>query len=307
VYAKLVAVACIWGGTFIAGRIAATAMPAEAAAAGRFAVAAAGLLMAAVLLEGGLPRLTPRQAVGTLAMGLTGIYLYNVGFFYALGHVPAGRTSLFVSLNPVMTLIGGYVFLNERLSRIQVCGIALALVGVAIVITRGDPATALAGEAVGIGEAAMLGAVAAWAAYTLFGRVAMRGLSPIAATTYAALWGLAALTLHAALTWTPLPPTAVDAGPLAAVVYLGLIGTVVAFVWYGEGVRRVGAARAAVFTNLVPVFAVVQAAAILGEPILASMLVGGAVAVAGVTLANRTPAARPLTADPPTPVRDPPP
>ncbi|HEX4917841.1 MAG TPA: DMT family transporter, partial [Limnobacter sp.] len=72
-----------------------------------------------------------------------------------------------------------------------------------------------------------------------------------------------------------------------ALLYLGAFGTVVAFVWYYEGVRAVGPSRTAVFTNLVPVFGVVLAAVMLGESILLSMLIGGAVTVAGVMLTNR--------------------
>jgi drug/metabolite transporter (DMT)-like permease len=284
--AKLVAVAALWGGTFIAGRVAATAMPPLDAAVGRFWIASVGLLVAAWLLEGGLPRLTRAQALGTLAMGAAGIYVYNVAFFAALHDLPAGRTSLLVSLNPVFTLTGAFLFLGERLSPIRLAGIGLALAGVAIVISRGDLA-ALVGTGIGPGERTMLIAVAAWATYTLIGRVVFRTLSPIAAATYAALWGTALLTLHAAVEGHSVPLQALGPAQLAALAYIGLLGTVVAFIWYGEGVQAIGAARAAVFTNLVPVFGVIQAAVLLGEAIVPSMVIGGAIAITGVMLANK--------------------
>jgi drug/metabolite transporter (DMT)-like permease len=288
VYMKLVVVAAIWGGTFIAGRVLAGAMPPLMGAVGRYLIATVGLLGVAVLVEGGLPRLSRQQAVGTLGLGVTGVFAYNVAFFDALSELPASRTALFVALNPVFTLIGAALFLRERLSLIRVAGIVLALAGVTIVISRGDLATLLNGG-IGAGERSMMIAVLAWATYTLIGRSIMRSLSVIAATAYASLWGTALLVLDLAIHWQPIPATALAPVPLLALVYVGLVGTVVAFVWFGEGVKAIGAARAAVFTNLVPVFGVAQAALILGEPVIPSMIFGGAIAICGVMIAN-TPA-----------------
>lgn len=73
----------------------------------------------------------------------------------------------------------------------------------------------------------------------------------------------------------------------AAIGYLGVFGTVIGFVWYYEGVKAIGPSRTAVFNNLVPVFGIVLAAGLLGESVLASMLVGGAVTIAGVVMTNR--------------------
>lgn len=69
-------------------------------------------------------------------------------------------------------------------------------------------------------------------------------------------------------------------------MYLGAGGTALGFVWYAQGLKQLGAARTAVFNNLVPVFGVGLGTVILGEPLLASMILGGAVAVAGVSLTN---------------------
>ena len=72
-----------------------------------------------------------------------------------------------------------------------------------------------------------------------------------------------------------------------SVVYLGVLGTSVAFVWYYQAVQRLGAARTVIFNNLVPVFGASFGVLLLGEPLLPSMLVGGAIAVAGVMLVSK--------------------
>jgi drug/metabolite transporter (DMT)-like permease len=73
-----------------------------------------------------------------------------------------------------------------------------------------------------------------------------------------------------------------------SVLYLGVLGTSVAFVWYYQAVQRLGAARTVIFNNLVPVFGAGFGVLLLGEPLLPSMLLGGAIAVTGVMLVSRS-------------------
>jgi drug/metabolite transporter (DMT)-like permease len=289
VYLKLVLVALFWGGTFIAGRIVAPAMPHMIAAAGRFAVACVLLVLLAYKLEGGLPRLTRRQLLATFALGLTGIFLYNLCFLAALSRMPAGRTALIVALNPIVVALALAMFFGERLGALKWSGIGIAFAGAAVIITRGDLAGALhdISQSLGTGELLMFCAISGWAAYTIIGRQALKGLSPIAATTYASLWGLALLALGAAFEWPALDTRALSWQVLVSILYLGVCGTVVGFIWYYEGIKAIGPARTAVFNNLVPVFGITFGALLLGEPILISMVVGGLLVILGVSLTNR--------------------
>ncbi|MFZ6649253.1 DMT family transporter [Undibacterium sp. TJN25] len=289
IYIKLVFVAMFWGGTFIAGRMVAGTIPHMIAAAFRFMVACTLLIPLAYKLEGGLPRLTRQQALATFALGATGIFLYNICFFKALSLMPAGRTALFVALNPTVTALALAIFFREHLSARKWLGIAIAFAGAAVIITRGDLLGALhdISQSVGAGELIMFCAISAWAAYTIIGRHALKGLTPIAATTYASLWGLLMLAAGAATEIPGMDWSLVTWKVVGALVYLGACGTVIGFVWYYEGVKALGPARAAVFNNLVPVFGISFGALLLGEPVLASMVIGGLLVIAGVTLTNR--------------------
>lgn len=288
-YLKLVAVALFWGGTFIAGRLVAPQIPHMMAAAMRFTVACALLLPLAWKLEGGLPRLSRQQLHATFALGATGIFLYNVCFFSALERMPAGRTALFVALNPIVTALILAALFGERLGMRRWIGIVIAFIGASVVITRGDVSGALhdLSQSIGKGELFMLCAVCAWAAYTIIGKQALKGLSPIAATTYASLWGLLLLVCGATTELAQFDASHLTWQVLAALAYLGAFGTVIGFVWYYEGVKTIGPARTAVFNNLVPVFGITLGAVLLNEPILLSMVVGGALVIAGVSLTNR--------------------
>jgi drug/metabolite transporter (DMT)-like permease len=285
-YAKLVAVPAIWGGTFIAGRILALAVPAAVGSLLRFIVAVLALLAAAWWLEGGLPRLTRRQLIGTLLLGATGIFAYNLFFLGALARLPASRTSLIIALNPIVTIAAASLLLGERMSARRWLGVAVALAGVWIVVSRGDVLGSVGG-AVGLGELLMFGGVCSWAAYTLIGRRVLAGLSPLAATTWASLWGVALLALAAAPDLSDLGTDDLTLPVVLSVLYLGVLGTAVGFVWYYQAVQRLGASRTVIFNNLVPVFGATFGVLLLDEPLLPSMLLGGAIAVAGVMLVTK--------------------
>jgi drug/metabolite transporter (DMT)-like permease len=285
-YLRLFLVPLFWGGTFIAGRQLATTVPHLSAATGRFLIALAVLWWLARRLEGGLPWLDRRQLGATFLLGATGVFLYNVCFLAALSHFEAGRAALFIALNPIVTALAGWALLRDRLAGLQWFGVLLALSGAVLVIGRGDPWAVLSG-AMGAGEWWVMGCVLSWAAYTLIGKVALRGLTPLAATTWAAVWGslllgLAALTEADRWTAVMLAP-----GALFAMAYLGVFGTALGFVWYYQGVQTLGPARTAVFNNLVPVWGVLLGVWLLDERVYPSMLAGGALVITGVLFTNR--------------------
>jgi drug/metabolite transporter (DMT)-like permease len=293
VYAKLTLVAIVWGASFIAGRIVSAEMDATAAALWRYVVAATTLVTVALLLEHGLPRLTAQQWLGVIVLGILGVAMYNLCFMYGLQTVPASRASLIIALNPAATLVGGALFLGEPLSRSRVLGIALALLGVAVELSGGDPMKLFVRGPL-LGELAMFGCVVSWAAYTLLGkRMLGDGVSSLAATTYAALAGTLLLVAINATTGNLHVP---QASPKAwwCIAFIGVFSTALAYVWFYDGVRAIGPARTSVFINLVPVVAIALGVLLLGEKLVPSMVIGAALVVSGVFIINRAPVASPV-------------
>ena len=290
---KLTLVAVIWGGTFIAGRVAAPEMSAPTAALWRYVVAAVVLVVMLLVREGRLPKLDTGQWIRVVLMALTGVVGYNLCFMAGLETVPASRGALIIALNPAATMLGAALFLHEPVTLPKIAGMALALLGVAIELSGGNPLKLLDGG-VGTGELLLMACVLSWAAYTLIGK-RLTGVSPLAITTYAALIGAAMLGV-AVLVRGELSLPRVSGKAWIAIVYMGTLGTAVAFVWFLEGVRELGPARAAIFVNLVPVAAIALGALLLGEKITAPMLAGAALVVAGVWIINRPPAATPAPA-----------
>ena len=294
-YARLVGVAALWGGTFIAGRIAAPQVPHFTLAALRFWAAFAVLLPLLLVVERGLPRLRARDWGFALLLALTGLVTYNLLFLGALERIDASRTALVVALNPIMTAVAMALVFGERIAPHRWLGIVMALTGVALVLARGDLTLIL--QRVGAGEAMMLGGAACWATYTLISRFAFAGdgaPSALAMTTITTFCGALLLSVGMPFEWSAWRAAGVRWDSWASIAYLGLGGTALAFVWYAQGLKRLGPARAAVFNNLVPVFGAALGALLLGEAILPSMVVGGLIALAGVSLTNWSgPAQRP--------------
>jgi len=295
VYAKLLLTALFWGGTFIAGRHVSQHLDPFTIAFLRFAMASALLLTLTVRQEGRLPRLTAAQFILVALLGATGVFAYNVFFFKGLHLIEAGRASLIVATSPAFIAVTSALFLRDGSARLlahplRAAGIPLSILGAIVVISRGNLHQIFAGG-VGRGELFILACVMNWVAYSVLGKVAMRHLSPLAAVSYSSAIGALALAVPAVMEGPVKNLGSASWTDWAAVAYLAVFGTVLGFVWFYQGVRTIGAPRAGLFINFVPVSAVLLAAPILHEPITWSLAVGAALVLSGVFLTNRSPKA----------------
>lgn len=277
----------MWGGTWIAGRIIAQELSAPLAVGSiRFVVTA--LVLAGVALLGGngipLPQ-TGREWGVVSGLGFFGVFLYGLCFFFGLQHITAGRGALVVALNPVVIVLVAWLLGMERMNRRKALGSVVALAGCLTVIGNGNPMALIEGT-VGIGELLIVGCVLSWAAYTIIGRMATQTLSPLATTLYGSLFGALLLGL-AALVQGGIEPASWSWRIWVAMLFLAIFGTAIAYTWFTEAVHRLGAGHASVFINLVPVFAVLQAALLLDERLGFSVLFGGLLVIAGVWLTTQ--------------------
>ncbi|OBS09582.1 DMT family transporter [Acidihalobacter prosperus] len=284
-YLKLFAMALFWGGTFVSGRLLSGHVDPAAAAFIRFTFASICLLFLAQLIEGGLPRLGGRQVLAVLLLGATGVFAYNLFFFKALETLAAGRAAATIAMNPALIALLSWLLLRESLSGVRLFGIATSLCGALIVISHGEPARLLDGG-LPSGTLDILVCLVSWVAYSLIGRQVMRGLTPLASVTYSSMAGALMLlwpALHGGVASAVWAYTAMDWGNLA---YLGIAGTALGFVWYYQGIKRIGATRASIFINIVPISAVTLGHLILGEVVDGSLVVGGLLVIGGVYLTN---------------------
>ncbi|VVN36738.1 DMT family transporter [Pseudomonas fluorescens] len=289
VYLTLAAVTMIWGGTFVAGRFLAGSLSPMFAASLRFLLASAALLGFLWLARIPLARPTRRQWLQLALLGFFGIFFYNLCFFYGLQYINASRASLIVALNPaVIGLVSWWLF-KERLGRVKTAGIATCMVGAGLVIISRNPQLLAATPHAWIGDLLILGCVLGWGVYSLFSRDLNRTLGPVQTVTYSILigtvmlWALAAL--RGELSWQALNDLGL--AQWLSLLYLGVLGSALAYIGYYDGIRKIGATRSGVFIALNPLTAVILGALLLGEQLTAAMYLGGALILTGIYLCNK--------------------
>lgn len=282
VHIKLVAVAIMWGGTFIATKMAAAVFGSFTGAALRYFFALLLMIPMLYFQDRKAFSISTKQLSKLFVLGLSGIFAYSFFFFTGLRHVKASHGALIVALNPVMVMVLSALINRERIRWLQLAGILLSLSGTALVISRGNPADLF--TMFGWGDALMLGCPISWAIYTYFAKDALRYTSPLQASTWAIILGLMLILFF--VPFEPYP-VAVSAEVWLSLVYLGVCGSFLGFVWYYQGISKIGPVRTAAYNNLIPVFAMLLSVIILGETLALYTLYGSLMVVGGVYLVNR--------------------
>ena len=285
-YVKLVFTALFWGGTWIAGRVAVQEASPFAIASWRFLIAA--LVLGVLLVQHeGWPKWSGRQWLLLAALGLSGVFCYNVFFLYALQRVEAGRGALVVAFIPALIALIDWRLFRAPMSGKKAFGVALALFGCLIVVTQGHPLRLFTGG-LGSGESLLVGSALSWISYTLISRHCAGQFSALAMTFGGCFTGWLMLTAAALLDGTLLAFGETTWRGWSSIVFLGLFGTAIAFTWYSQAIVRIGTTRTASFINLVPFFAVLLGALLLDERLGSAVLSGGAIVIAGVLLTSRS-------------------
>ncbi|MCX7750737.1 MAG: DMT family transporter [Candidatus Bipolaricaulota bacterium] len=267
----------MWASAFPAIRSALPVFPPGALALLRFLFASATLGALSALR--GLPRPEGRDLPLILALGLVGITTYHLALNYGSRTVTAGAASLLIASAPMLTALLARFLLGERLARPAWAGIALGFGGIAL-ITLGE------GKAFRIEPGALVILLAALAAslYSVLQKKHVGRYPPLLFTTYVVWAGTVPMLVFLPELLSALrvaPP-----GTIAAVAYLGAFPGGVAYALWVYGLSRVPASRLSSFLYLSPVLAIGIAWVWLREVPGWLSLVGGAITIAGVALAN---------------------
>lgn len=262
----------LWAGNAVVGRALVGSVPPLALNAMRW------WLALALLLPLGWRALREPQQIGArwkhlALLGLVGVGSYNALQYLAVQTSTPLNVTLIAASAPVWMLLVGLLFYGERPGARQIAGAVLSLAGVALVISRGSLDT-LRHVTLVPGDLLMLLAIALWSVYSwMLARppASMQGgqrpdwdwaafllVQVLFGTAWATLGaGVEAGISSSHIAWSP--------GVVAALVYVAVGPSLIAYRAWGLGVSTVGPAVAAFFSNLTPVFAGVLSAALLGE------------------------------------------
>ena len=274
-----------WGGTFIAGKTLADSVGPFSAAFLRFVIASIILLFLVYIVEKRIPIPEKKHIISIFLLGLTGIFLYNFCFFKGLKYIEAGRASVIVANNPIFIALFSALFFKERLTFIKVLGILISITGAVVVITKGDFGSVFR-NGFGVGEVYIFCTVASWVAYSLLGKAFMKDISPVISVAYSVWTGMLLLLIPALFEGIGHNLFSYSSIDWLCFAYLGILGTVVAFIFYYQGIQEIGPTKAGLFINFVPISGVFLSFLILGECVTLSLLIGLFFVCIGIYLTN---------------------
>lgn len=274
-----------WGGNVVVGRAAAGLVPPVALGGLRW------LLAALVLLPFAWPHLKRdwplmRASVPILvALGITGIGAYGTALYIGLTGTEALNALVINASAPILIAIFCVLFLGDRIGPVQIAGIAVSLLGVLLVVARGNPA-ALGVLKSGAGDLWIIAANILWAVYTGFLRKKPK-IHPLSfACASFAIGGLVNVPFMMGehVSGVVLQPTLAT---LLAVGYVTLFPSIGSYILFNRGVELIGGPRAGAFMHLVPFFGAIMSIIFLGERLQWFHLAGFALILTGVWLASR--------------------
>ena len=286
-YALVTAAVLCWSGNWIVGRAVRTEMPPIGLNFWRWAIAC--LVLAPVVLPGFM-----RQARAlrhhwriTLVLSLTGIVVFQALVYAGLQRTPAVNAVLMNSAIPLFIILCAWIVDRERPRPAQFVGIAVSFLGIAAIVSRGSIGELFALR-LNAGDLLILAAMPVWGVYTVLFRRRPPGIAPMTLVfVFSAVGTLINLPLY--LVEIALTGRTVPASPdaLAAIGYVAIFASVVAFYAWNESIVRIGPSRTGVFVHLMPAFGTVLAMLFLAEVPRWYHGVGIALIFAGVWLAAR--------------------
>ncbi len=279
----MLALVVVWGVNFPIVKLAFRELSPMAFNAVRFAGATAFLLLV-LWWRGGATPVARSAWPGLIGLGLIGHALYQVTFINGLARTTAGNSSLILAMVPLFVAILSTVLGTDRVLPRTWVGILLAFAGLALLTTGRDGLrVSLATLA---GDALTLVCSLAWAVYTVFSRPYLRTQSPLQWTALTMAVSAPVLvvvslpevvrTSWGAVTW----PT------WAALAYSTLLSIGIGYVVWYRSVQTLGGPRTAIYSNLIPIFALAASWVLLDERLGLLQAAGAVIVLVGVSLAR---------------------
>ncbi len=251
--------------------------------------AVSSVVLALILVGSGRWRVpAPHEARPLVLVSLVGFTLNQLLYSYGLHLTTASHSGLIFTLTPLFVFVLSHWLGHVKIAGLDLVGLVLGIAGAALILGVPIVAGEWAGGAVLLGDLLTVGAAITWGVWTILAAPILRRHGTLLGTawiTMAGSIGLLPLAVPGLVSqdWGRVPWVAF-AGLAYAATVAGALGSLL---WYAA-VRRIGAARTAIYANMESFFAVVAAAVMLGERVAWTSLVGGAAIVAGVLLTRRT-------------------
>jgi drug/metabolite transporter (DMT)-like permease len=279
----LLALAAIWGINFSVVKAVLGVLDPLALNALRFPMAA--LVLAAVMARRPAPPIDRADRIPIALLGILGNVIYQMAFIQGIDATLAGNASLLLATSPVWTVLLSAALGHEEPNGLVFLGSAITLGGMGLVVLGGGRAVGLGWETLR-GDALMIGASVLWSVYTVGSGRYVRKYGAIRVTAWTLWVGTPLLVLLGLPSLLSTHWGSVPGWVWGGVAYAGILSVGLAYLLWYRGVKRLGNSRTALYSNLVPVAALLTAWLWLGEVPTALQVGGAAVILAGISLAR---------------------
>ena len=285
-YAKVTFAVVAWGASFIATKVALQEISPATVVWLRFGIGVVILGLAA-RWRGQLALPQKGDIPYFALLGFIGITFHQWLQSTGLVTSQASTTAWIVATTPIFMAILGWLVLREKLTKLQVFGIALATIGVLLVVAEGDLSTLGVGEFGSPGDILILISALNWAIFSTLSRRGLKehpaGLMMLYVMGFG--WLFSSVLFFAG-------PGFSEIGQLTysgwlGIFFLGVACSGLAYIFWYDGLQAIPASQVGAFLYLEPLIAVIVAAIVLNEPVLLASLVGGGTILLGVWLVNR--------------------
>jgi drug/metabolite transporter (DMT)-like permease len=217
-----------------------------------------------------------------VVLGVLGMAIYQSLAYFAATLTSATNMGIFLSLMPMIALAMSIVSLGHRLTAGALVGAILSFCGVVVVVSAGSLSSLLA-KGLNAGDAMMLVATVAYATYSVLLKKWQLRLPPLQLLYLQVL--VAMVVLFPLFLFSPKVGLSLSNVPL--ILYACIPTSMIAPLMWMHAINRLGPSRTTLFFNLLPIFTALIAAAVLGEQLALYHLLGGALTLGGVVLAER--------------------
>jgi len=278
-YTLLTLAALFWAGNVVLGRDVAGRIPPVTLNSLRWAIALLVLMPIAWPQLVGKGKIVWAHWKQLLLLAVPSVTIYNTFIYLGTRTTTATNAGLIVGTMPIATLVLAILAGQERATVTRVAGFVASFIGVDLTIIHHLSFSS--------GDLFILGAALSFAAYSILLRHFAIPLGPFALLALLSAFGLALCIPFCVLELAGGERILWSFGDLAAIFYVGIFPSVIATIFWNEAMARVGASTAAIFFNLVPVFAVVMAITLLGESLTLFQLIGMGLIFIGIWLTTK--------------------
>lgn len=285
-YLLLTLTALFWSGNFVLARAIHTAIPPMTLSFWRWVIALLLLLPFVLHLFKSQWPLLKAQSGRVLLLALTGISGFNSLVYLGTQYTNATNALLINAFIPVLTILISWFFLHLQMARRQFVGVAISVVGVMVILSRGDWQI-FSALSFNRGDLLIFVAAISWALYTVW----MKGLDS-SINRLVLLWSIIFIGILGIMPfylweWLHTPELLITNEVMASLAYVGIFPSILAVWFYNYGVAEVGPARASLFIHLMPVFGTLMSIGFLGENFFAYHVIGISAIFFGIYLSSR--------------------